>query len=136
MEKWKFVKSDEPAEEKKKLTEKESYLMKNQLITTLGGKFLGWNFEVEFWSKYWHTSMYPLCNQSCLYSLVLSSTHRQTIGIYRVGHKGPKFLNPLSLILNLNIHKKIAQNCQNCQKYQEIVLKQMFSKKSQWSIKK
>ena len=84
----------------KKFTEKESYLMKNQLITTLGGKFLGWNFEVEFWGKYWHTSMYPLCNQSCLYSLVLSSTHRQTIGIYRVGHKGPKFLNHVSLILN------------------------------------
>ena len=100
--KWKFVKSDKPAEEKKKLTEKESHLMKNQLITTLGGKFLGWNFEVEFWSKYWHTSMYPLCNQPCLYSLVLSSTHRQTIGIYRVGHKGPKFLNHFSLILNLN----------------------------------
>ena len=35
------MKSDEPTKEKKKFTEKESYLMKNQLITTLGGKFLG-----------------------------------------------------------------------------------------------
>ena len=103
---WKKWKGMIRQKRKKKLTEKESYLMKNQLITRLCGKFLGWNFEVEFWGKYWHTSMYPLCNQSCLYSLVLSSTHRQTIGIYRVGHKGLKFLNYLSLILNLNIHKK------------------------------
>ena len=99
---WKKWKGMIRQKRKKKLTEKESYLMKNQLITRLCGKFLGWNFEVEFWSKYWHTSMYPLCNQPCLYSLVLSSTHRQTIGIYRVGHKGPKFLNHFSLILNLN----------------------------------